>query len=147
MLQLFSEQSLHLQEIDGERILKNPLRHFRFQCLKRRRNGQRDSPKEFILVEYLKMSESESWLMKYLRSLKAHQGLLWQEIPQSPSNQIQLIDIRPSSPQCITSNQLGKHAANRPNINRGRIRCVADQKFRSAIPSRCHVVCVVLART
>ena len=46
----------------------------------------------------------------------------------------------------LTSHKLGSDASDRPHVNTGSILSVSHKKLRSAVPSSCDVVCIVLAR-
>lgn len=73
--------------------------------------------------------------------------MAWHQIAQSPPNHVQLIDITASRPQRSATNQLRKQTANRPHIDRRAVLRVADQQLRRAVPTRGHIVRVVLAGT
>lgn len=57
-LRVFRFIEIHLQEIDCVRVLKDSRRHLRLKCFQSGRHWQRDSSKELVLIEYLKMSEN-----------------------------------------------------------------------------------------
>ena len=61
------------------------------------------------------------------------------------ADQVELVDVGEARPERLAGDQLGEHAADRPDVDRRPVQRVADQQLGRAVPARRHIVRVLVA--